>query len=171
MDKTKHLPPVSCIVPMRNSSTTIIQTLDSINNQSYPVKEIIIVDNVSTDNSKGLVKQYQETSKIPITLIERTENKGVAASYNLGTRKATSEFVIFMHSDATLETKDEMTKLVEPLLNNPTVVATYSTIISPKEIWETYNFWQKCLFSQAVGKEKPGLNGKFMMVPGNWTGR
>lgn len=168
MIKNKQkLSPVSVIVPMKNSATTIIKTFDSLNNQRYPIKEIIVVDNVSSDTSIQIVEKYIEKSEIPIILIKRKENKGVGASYNIGTEKAKSEFVVFMHSDASLETKEEMTKLVKPLLDDSNVVATYSTIVNPQDVWETYNFWQKCLFSRAVGINSPGLNGKFDCIRRN----
>lgn len=152
---------VSCIVPMKNSETTICITLDSLNNQDYPIKEIIIIDNVSSDNSVAVVENYAKKSRIPIIVIKRKQNRGVGASYNLGTKKASTPFVVFMHSDSSLETRKEMEKLIKPFLADAAVIATYSTIINPNSVWETYNFWQKCLFARAVDTEQPGLNGKF----------
>jgi glycosyltransferase involved in cell wall biosynthesis len=152
---------VSVIVPMKNSETTILLTLKSISEQEYPVKEIIVIDNVSTDNSIICVEDYAKKSKIPVKLLKRTENKGVGASYNLGAKTAKSDLLIFMHSDSTLASKNELTKLITPLIDDQKTVASYSTIINPESVWETYNFWQKCLFARAVDQENPGLNGKF----------
>lgn len=157
----KEVPSITAIVPMKNSETTILITLDSIIKQKYPVKEIIIIDNVSSDNSIAVVEAYAKKTKIPIKLIKRRENKGVGASYNLGTKTAKSDLVVFMHSDSSLETNTELIKLVKPLLDDTSVMASYSTIINPNSVWETYNFWQKCLFARAVSQENPGLNGKF----------
>jgi|SRR6185369_7781377 len=160
-NKSVQFPPVSVIIPMKNSETTILVTLESIKKQKYPIREVIIIDNVSTDNSIALVQKYSKKSKIPMTLIKRNKNKGVGASYNLGAKKAKSEFIVFMHSDSSLKNSNELEKLIKPLLSNKNVVAAYSTIINPQSIWETYNFWQKCLFARAVGKQGPGLNSKF----------
>ena len=155
---------VSVIVPMRNSATTILHTLESITKQKYPIKEIIIVDNVSSDNSVELVKQYKIQSKIPIKLVVRKENKGVGASYNLGMKSVTSSYVIFMHSDSSLFSNHEVEKLTEPFRKDSEVVASYPKVVLPENVWNTYNFWQKCLFTRAVGKESPGFNGKFDCV-------
>ena len=163
MIRTKKLkdPTVSIVIPMKNSATTILKTLKSLAVQEYPIKEIIIIDNVSSDNSIEIVENYLKKSKIPIILIKRKKNKGVGASYNLGAEKAKSDFIVFMHSDSSLKTNKELTKLVKPLINDNKIVASYSTIINPITVWETYNFWQKCLFARAVDQENPGLNGKF----------
>lgn len=153
--------PVSVIVPMRNSDTTILHTLESLNKQNYPISKIIIVDNVSSDNSVEVVEEYRRRNKkIPISLIRHKKNKGVGASYNEGARIAKSKLLIFMHSDSNLPTVNELSKLMIPMKDEK-VIASYSTIILPAQVWETYNFWQKCLFARTVGTKNPGLNGKF----------
>lgn len=153
--------PVSVIVPMRNSETTLLETLSSIEKQTYPVNEIIIVDNISTDISIKIANDYKTKSKIPIKILVNKVNNGVGASYNRGVKESSSEFVVFMHSDSSLPTVNELEKLVKPLLDYPDVVGSYPTVIIPDKVWYSYNFWQKCLFARAVGKDNPGFNGKF----------
>lgn len=158
--KTKF--PVSIIVPMLNSSTTILKTLNSIIIQDYPIKEVIIVDNVSSDNSIELVEKYKKKQKkIPVLLFKNKKNIGVGGSYNRGVAISRSEHVIFMHSDSMLPGKYEIQRLVEPFYKDSNVVATYSTILHPKRVWNTYNFWMKCLMARVVGSNTGGLNDKF----------
>jgi glycosyltransferase involved in cell wall biosynthesis len=153
--------PVSVIIPMRNSETTLLETLQSIEKQDYPVKEIIIIDNLSTDNSVKIAKNHKTKTKLPIRILINKINNGVGASYNRGVRNASSPLVVFMHSDSSLPTTSELSKLTKPLLDSADVVGSYPIVIVPNKVWETYNFWQKCLFSRAVGKDNPGFNGKF----------
>lgn len=160
MKKKILFPPVSVIVPTRNSSTTVLKCLESIVKQKYPITEIIVVDNNSQDESVALVKKFTKSSKIPIKIIQRKQNMGVGSSYNAGVAKAKADFVIFLHSDSCPATNDEMKKLVEPVITSPYVVASYPTAIVPYSVWETYNFWQKYRFTRLVGKEI-GFNGKF----------
>lgn len=160
-------PPVSVIVPMRNSATTLLETLQSIEKQSYPVKEVIIVDNISTDNSVDLAQYYKRNSKLSIKILINKINNGVGASYNRGVKKATASLVVFMHSDSSLPTSKELEKLVKPLLASPEVVGAYPTVFIPNKVWESYNFWQKCLFARAVDKDSPGFNGKFDCIRRN----
>lgn len=153
--------PVSVVVPMRNSETTIGLTLGSTVSQKYPIREIFVFDNNSTDQSVELVKKFQKKCSIPISLIRRKDNKGLSASYNEGVALARSDLVVFVHSDSTLPTTKEIKKLVQPLYDREDVVATYPTAILPRDVWERFTFWEKCHFSRVAGVETTGFNGKF----------
>lgn len=155
---------ISVVIPMRNSQTTVLEALKTVIGQTYPVSEVIVIDNASQDKSIFLVKIFKERSKVPIYIIERKKNKGVAASYNIGVKKAKSSFIVFMHSDSSLPTKFELERLMTPLLKDAKIVATFSTGILPKKVWESYNFWEKCLFARDVEKDAPGFSGKFECV-------
>lgn len=160
--KIKHQsPPVSVIIAMRNAQTTILHTLESLLTQKYPVKEIFVVDNKSEDRSVALVKQFVKEHKANIRLFERKANKGLVSSFNLGAKYATSDYLIFMHSDCSIPTSLELTKLVAPLLQSDNAVAAYPTIILPQDVWNKYNFWEKCLLCRTVGKEHHSLSAKF----------
>lgn len=150
---------ISTIIPMRNSETTIIKTLRSLEKQTIKVFEIIIIDNVSTDSSIDLVQNYSKGSN-NIKLILNKKNIGVGGSYNKAVNLAKGDLLVFMHSDSVLPTKYELSKLIKPH-SNKDVVATYSHIVLPEYVWNKYNFWQKLLLARAVGKEQAGLNDKF----------
>lgn len=157
----ENLPEVSVVVPMRNASTTVMICLKSVVEQEYPIREIVVVDNASTDDSVEIVKKFVKKSRIPIEVIARKENKGVASSYNIGIKKTKSSLVVLMHSDSSLPTKHEIEKLTKPIKENSAVVATYPTNLLPQKVWDTYNFWQKRHQVRAVEKDCPGMNTKF----------
>lgn len=157
----KRLFPISIIVPMRNSETTVIKTLRSILRQKYPIAEIFVIDNVSTDASVQLVEKFAKTVKsVPITLIRQIINKGVGTSYNVGVAKAKSDYVIFMHSDSILPTSQEFLRLTEPFRKDSAIIATCALTSVPEKLWLKYPFWEKCLLAQSVGKNIAGLNAK-----------
>jgi glycosyltransferase involved in cell wall biosynthesis len=159
MDKKKY-PPVSVIVPTRNSETTLLKCLQSLVKQKYPIAEIIVVDNASKDKSVSIAKDYSKNATVPIKVVSKKENTGVGSSYNLGVSKSKSKFIVLLHSDSCPASPTELTKLITPLLASANVVASYPTAIVPKDVWETYNFWQKYRFTRLLGKEV-GFNGKF----------
>ena len=160
-----NYPPVSVIVPMRNSVTTVIQTLQSIIDQHYPIREIIVIDNASGDQSIELVFRFKDKNKkVPVRVIKRRINRGVGASYNFGARKAKSYYLVFLHSDSRLPTKQELLRLIKPLYAQPMAVASSSLNTLPEEIWLKYPFWEKCLLARAVGESVQALNGKFDAV-------
>ncbi len=136
-------PAVSVVLPTRNAATTVMSALKSLLEQTYPICEIFVVDNVSGDTTCALVEQFAKTSRIPITLIRQKRDKAVGSSFNLGVKRAKSEFVVLMMSDCALPSPDELTKLVRPLITDRTVGATYSASVLPMSVWIGYNFWEK----------------------------
>lgn len=93
MSKTQPL--VSVIIPTKNSARTLDKCLKSIQDQTYPNIEIILVDNNSTDNTKEIAKKY--TNKV--------YNKGPerSAQTNYGVKKSSGEYVYKIDSDFVLE--------------------------------------------------------------------
>lgn len=161
MTKKIEIEPVTVILPMRNAATTVLPSLQSISKQTYPVKEIIVVDNASSDNSIEIVRNFARKSKIPIRILLHQNNKGLGASFNFGVESSKSSLVVLMHSDCTLPTPDELNKLTKPLIENNDVIATYPTLILPESVWQTYDFWEKCYFARVVGRGIAGLTTKF----------
>jgi glycosyltransferase involved in cell wall biosynthesis len=86
---------VSVIVPTRNSTRFLSACLESINRQTYPAIEIIVVDNHSTDGSADLARQF--TPKVFTWGPERS------AQLNFGVRQATGSFVYKVDSDFVLD--------------------------------------------------------------------
>ena len=68
--------------------------LDSIFSQTTPVDEIIVVDDGSTDESRDVLKAYED--RVTVIL---TENRGQAAGFNLAISRCTSDIVCLLDSD------------------------------------------------------------------------
>lgn len=72
--KTKK---VSVIIPNYNYENFIIERIDSILNQSYPIYELIILDDKSTDNSVNVIKEKIKTIKgVKVKFVENKKNTG-----------------------------------------------------------------------------------------------
>ena len=98
-----NLPLVSFIVTSYNYEKFILKTLESIKNQSYKNIEIIIVDDLSEDNSVNVIKKFiEENQDLPITLVENSENIGQLGSILKGLKLAKGQFVSFIDSDDVL---------------------------------------------------------------------
>lgn len=153
---------VSIIMPVYNSESTLFEALESLRRQEYPIKEVIILDNCSTDGSIAMLEEYKKKKKEwELVLVKRDKKNSVSSSLNIGAKMAKSSYLVFMHSDSLLPTSKELTNLVRPFLNDPYVIATYSSVLHPEYVWLQYNFWEKCLFARVVDTEIPALLGKF----------
>ena len=96
MDKQ---PLVSVVIPLYNAQDYIIETLESVTQQSYLNIEIIIVDNVSTDRSFFLAEEFcKERAKA--TLLQTVENSGgPAVPRNVGIQASSGKYIAFLDSD------------------------------------------------------------------------
>lgn len=92
---------VSVIVPVYNSQDYLRQCLTSIQKQTYPFLEIILVDDGSTDNSEKICDEF--ATKDSRFKVFHQKNSGAAAARNLGIRKASGTFLSFIDSDDWVE--------------------------------------------------------------------
>ncbi len=90
-----HNPLVSVIVPTKNSSATLEACLKSIQEQTYPHVEVIVVDNFSTDTTQEIAKKY--TEKV------FTQGPERSAQTNFGVAQAKGEYVYKVDSDFVLD--------------------------------------------------------------------
>jgi len=96
---TKSL--VSVIVPTFNRGYCIGRALDSAVGQTYENLEVIVVDDGSTDDTKGIIaKNYSHDARVKYFY---WENHGVTAARNQGIRLSQGEYVAFLDSDDTWE--------------------------------------------------------------------
>lgn len=102
MDNLK-LPLVSFIVTSFNYEDYIAKTLESIKNQSYRNFEIIVVDDLSTDNSVEKIKAFAKSNpELILKLVKHSENHGQMAAMQNGLCQARGKFVCFVDSDDVL---------------------------------------------------------------------
>lgn len=124
IDQSKHkLPLVTVIIPCFNREKYIVETIESVINQTWPSVELIVVDDGCTDGSRFLLENYSDR----IVLLEHPNrvNCGQSAAINLGLKNSHGEFIAILDSDD-LFAADKIEKQVLYLLNNPQVGLVYS---------------------------------------------
>lgn len=87
---------VSVIVLTYNSEKTIIETLESIKNQTYPLIELIISDDCSTDKTLTIVKEWTKKNKRKIKsikIINRDINLGISKNINNACKIAQGKWI------------------------------------------------------------------------------
>jgi len=89
------MPTISVIVPTYNCGKYIKEAIESILSQSYPVTEIIIIDDGSNDDTDEVVKNMN-SDKIKYL---SQKNLGVSSARNLGLTNATSDYIAFLDAD------------------------------------------------------------------------
>lgn len=85
---------VSVVIPCYNAVLFLRETLESVFCQTYPVQEIIVVDDGSTDDSAAIAESFGP----PVRLI-RQPNQGESVARNRGVEEACGSHVLFLDSD------------------------------------------------------------------------
>lgn len=86
----------SIIIPNYNSSKWINKCIDSVLSQLYQDYELIIVDDISSDNSVELIKKYNDPR---IKLIELDHKAYNGGTRNIGVENANGEYILFLDCD------------------------------------------------------------------------
>lgn len=108
---------VSVIIPTYNRAHLLYKSINSVLEQTVSPKEIIIVDDFSTDNTKEVVESFQSDK---IKYIPNARLKGANGARNTGILMAKGNYIAFQDSDDIwLPTKIE--KQVEFMVENPEV--------------------------------------------------
>jgi glycosyltransferase involved in cell wall biosynthesis len=109
---------LSIIIPVYNEASTIHQVLENVcavNLMDGISKEIIVINDGSTDKSADIIKKYISNSGAPVKYVSNPVNKGKGASVAEGIKLATGDFVVIQ--DADLEyNPEEFNILLEPVV-------------------------------------------------------
>ena len=111
---------LSIIIPAYNEAATIHMILDKvkavqlINNIE---KEIIIINDYSTDDTKGAINRYlSKNSEMNIQYFEHEVNKGKGAALHTGISNATGEYLIIQDTDLEYN-PEEYNELLRPVVD------------------------------------------------------
>lgn len=111
---------LSIIIPVYNEAPTIhliLNRLREVNLVQGILKEIIVVNDCSTDDSGLALKKFiTDNSDMDIKYFEHSKNKGKGAAIHTGLSRATGEYVIVQDADLEYD-PDEYNDLLMPVIN------------------------------------------------------
>ena len=116
------MPRVSIVVPAFNASSTIAETLGSLQNQTFRDFEVIVVNDGSTDRTADVIEPFLNDSRFQV--IDQP-NRGLAGARNTGIANATGYYIGFCDSDD-LWVTDKLTRHVQHLDMSPDVGLSYA---------------------------------------------
>lgn len=94
---------VSVHIVTYNSEKDIFSCLESVIRQTYPISEIIVVDNASLDASVQIVKEFSnQHPDVQIHVIENEENVGFAEAHNQAIRQSSAQYILILNPDVIL---------------------------------------------------------------------
>ena len=121
---------LSIIIPCFNEINSIVEILDKVHKQKLYNKEIIVIDDHSTDGTRELLNS-ELNNKINI-LILNEKNYGKGYSIRRGINVATGDIILIQDADLEYDPTDYQ-KLLNPILNNNADVVYGSRFVGSEE--------------------------------------
>jgi cellulose synthase/poly-beta-1,6-N-acetylglucosamine synthase-like glycosyltransferase len=165
-------PLLSIIIPAYNEERTLSRTLDSLAEADYPNKEIIVVDDGSTDSTFSEASQYREKlgANVLYSVIKKPENAGKSSAINHGLLFAKGDYVVTVDADSII-TRDAL-KMIVKYFQNPSVAGVGGNVkvfnrvslltnCQALEYLVGINLWRRAFDIFGVVMVVPGALGAF----------
>lgn len=128
---------LSVIIPVYNEEKTVEEIVERVNAVQLPIKkEVIVVNDASTDHTKEILERLKNKVK---KVIHHSKNKGKGSAVRTGLQNASGSIIIIQDADLEYFPSD-FPKLIKPILNGHTKVVFGSRIGA---LWEdtTDMYW------------------------------
>jgi len=131
---------ISIIITCYNSEKYLIETLKSIEIQTYQNYEVVIVNDGSIDRTEDIVKN----SSLPIIYYKQT-NKGISAARNKGLELSSGEIIMLLDHDDLLYDENSLKTAVKEFESNKELSVLHSRLAVINEYGEVigYNFYSE----------------------------
>lgn len=163
--RLKPTPRVSIIIPAHNEGGYIQNTLESVLEDPYPYKEVIVVDDGSTDTTQAKAMMYADDRVVRV--IRREKASGTKArAVNYGFVFTKGEIIIVIDGDTIIE-RGAIEKIIEPLRKTDDVIAVSGNVRVVNKVnlltrLQAYEY----LCSMELGRRWQGLLSGILVIPG-----
>jgi glycosyltransferase len=136
---------ISIITATYNSEAFIEEALVSYQKQSYPDKELILIDGKSTDKTLEILKEHLAI----ITNLKSEKDKGVYDALNKGIKLAKGEIIGILHSDDLFASSEILEKVAKVFKADSDIKAVYGDLqyVSRNDISKVIRNWKSGIFS------------------------
>lgn len=139
------MPAISVIIPVYNAERTILETIQSVQQQTFSDFELVVINDGSTDRTLELL----DTIKDYRLKVFSYSNGGLSVARNRGIALATGEFITFLDADD-LWTYDKLELQLRALQQHPEAGVAYSWTCNMSEKGESFFEGKSVLFEGNV---------------------
>jgi glycosyltransferase involved in cell wall biosynthesis len=127
---------LSVLIPCYNEKETIIKVINNIFTNYIDDKEVIIINDFSTDGTTDLLNSLNNKN---IKIINHAKNLGKGSAIQSGLKIATGDVILIQDADLEYDSKDYK-NLISPILNKNADVVYGSRFLGGKEV-RIHFFW------------------------------
>lgn len=135
-DRTPSLPAedwrqaqVDVVIPALNEEETILLCLASVVRQTLRPREIVLIDDASTDRTVEYAREFCRQAGVPITIIRRAKSIGKTPTIKREARDRDSDVEFILDADTVLESDDYIERAVQELYKGVGIASACGTIL------------------------------------------
>jgi glycosyltransferase involved in cell wall biosynthesis len=132
---------LTVVIPCFNELRTIDKIIEAVRQSSYPDKEIIVVDDCSTDGTREKLKSEIEPAGLADRVIYHDRNQGKGAALRTGFNYASGDIVVVQDADMEYD-PNEYSRLVAPIVSGHADVV-YGSRFAGGEAHRVLYFWHR----------------------------
>ncbi|MDY5232272.1 MAG: glycosyltransferase family A protein [Faecalicoccus sp.] len=175
----------SIIIPIYNTEMYLDKCINSILNQTFSDYELFLIDDCSTDSSLTIAYKYKSNR---VKILKNSSNFGLSETRNIGIKKATGDYIVFLDSDDYFE-RNALFNLNKLICEHefPDIIYTgfieergtnmvkkYGYVSAPNKIYSNYDYFrselrQRTLYAAAcfgIYKRKTIIDNKLFFKKG-----
>lgn len=141
---------VSVVVCTYNGEKFLKEQLDSIINQTYPLYEIIIRDDCSTDNTWNIIEEYRSIFPNIIKCFQNENNLGYGTNFKEGMYQAKGDYIVFSDQDDIW--MPEKVEVLIKTIGNRLLVMSNSKIVDSEDNTKTTLFEESGILHNKIEK-------------------
>lgn len=138
----------SIITATYNSAAHVANCIESVNNQTYPNIEHIIVDGASKDNTVEIIKAIPNR----VAKLISEPDKGIYDALNKGIQLASGELIVFLHTDDVFATPQTIAHVVDQFTHKG-VSGVYGNLVFVNEENKVVRTWTSGSFNRSMVKK------------------
>ena len=162
MKPAQRFPLISILIPAYNEEKVIGKTIESALEIDYPKKEVIIIDDGSTDKTLLIAKRFQRDN----VKVLHKENSGKATALNYGINFAKGEILTILDAD-TIAGKNSLKEIVKVFENAPEAGGVAGNVkVRNKTNWLTWCQALEYVSGLQIARRAFDMFGAITIVPG-----
>ena len=131
---------ISVVIPAYNAEKTIRRALNSVENQSLLPKEVIVIDDCSSDRTNEIIREYMKESRLVIRHEIQSINSGAGSARNAGWLLASEKYVAFLDADDIWHPRKLEIQFAQMEKSDSCAMSCHYRHVTDSEVWTEVKF-------------------------------